>query len=339
LFGLPAYRWVQNFGMIGVDLFFIISGYLITRSFDRLVSRHGSGKAGRLYTIHRVFRILPAYYLNLGVVILLYALTTDPAHIFSNSFIRQIIHHVFLTSYLFAKDCGFGFNGAYWTLSIEMIWYIAAVFLSLYCRRVRMIAALMIASIGYVLFLDLGWFDAWLGLDPAAANYMLLKYFWAHQFPGQFFFFGIGILWHRYANGRDFSFLLKRVSEAPRILLYVMLVAILVPTGKAGMNFISMKYLMSAVAVSFVFIAFYIYSSYASRTLAWFGKISYSLYLWHFPLIKIGVKMHAKNYLSMPELTILFIASLLLISSFSYYFVEEMGFVMRDRLSKRFHGL
>ena len=336
LFKLPEYRLVQNFGMIGVDLFFIISGYLITRSFDKLVSRHSLGTAGRLYAIHRLFRILPAYYLNLGIVILLYALTTDPAFVFSKHFIKQIIHHGFFTSYIFKKDCGFGFNGSYWTLSIEMIWYIAAVILSLYCRRWWIIATLMIASIMYVLLLDIGWFDIWLGLNPATANYMLLKYFWAHQFSGQFLFFGIGILWYRYSSGRDFSFLCKRAGETPRILLYIILIAILIPTGKANMVFISMKYLMSAVTVSFIFMTFYIFSNYASRVLAWFGKISYSLYLWHFPLIRIGVKIHAQDYISMPNLTILFIISLLLISSFSYYFVEEAGFTMRDRLSKQF---
>ncbi len=65
----------------------------------------------------------------------------------------------------------------------------------------------------------------------------------------------------------------------------------------------------------------------------WLGKISYSLYLWHMPLLYIMKKTFVFSYLSIFYSVVLFVISLLAISSLSYYLVEEGGFSLRKKIT------
>jgi peptidoglycan/LPS O-acetylase OafA/YrhL len=63
LFGFVLPYEVQRFGWIGVDLFFVLSGYLIA---GQLFARAASGKPldiSRFYE-RRALRILPAYFVT-----------------------------------------------------------------------------------------------------------------------------------------------------------------------------------------------------------------------------------------------------------------------------------
>jgi peptidoglycan/LPS O-acetylase OafA/YrhL len=65
--------WAQlEFGIIGVRVFFIISGYLITTLLLRELERSGTISIGKFY-FRRAFRIFPAFYIYVAVVALLSA--------------------------------------------------------------------------------------------------------------------------------------------------------------------------------------------------------------------------------------------------------------------------
>ena len=70
----PSHRnllWrMAGSGGIGVDVFFVLSGYLITTLLLREFERHGRIDLGSFY-LRRAFRILPAFYLYLSAVALL----------------------------------------------------------------------------------------------------------------------------------------------------------------------------------------------------------------------------------------------------------------------------
>lgn len=63
--GAVIWNHIAGLGWLGVDLFFVLSGYLITRIL--LAQRGRSGYFGRFY-LRRVFRIFPAYYFVLGLI-------------------------------------------------------------------------------------------------------------------------------------------------------------------------------------------------------------------------------------------------------------------------------
>src|ERR1700761_5545897 len=69
MFGHPAglYEHIGNVGWTGVDLFFVLSGYLIGGQLLGRVARHQPVNYGEFY-FKRLLRIIPAYL----VVVLLY---------------------------------------------------------------------------------------------------------------------------------------------------------------------------------------------------------------------------------------------------------------------------
>ncbi len=109
-------------GWIGVDLFLVLSGYLIGRILigerDR---RSGSGPGGRLrrYLVKRALRILPAYY----AVLLVTALGLVPLAAPSQQDLgwRLAYHAAMLQDYL-PSDI----NIAFWSLGVEAKFYLLA---------------------------------------------------------------------------------------------------------------------------------------------------------------------------------------------------------------------
>ncbi len=101
-------------GEAGVQMFFVLSGYLIGASIlnPRQLSR-------REYIWKRVFRILPLYYFSIVVALLL--VNANP--LMSRSGIKDIIAHILLIQIFFAKYRT-AINGVWWTLSIEWLFYI-----------------------------------------------------------------------------------------------------------------------------------------------------------------------------------------------------------------------
>ncbi len=66
LFGFKLPGRVDRFGWIGVDLFFVLSGYLIDGQLLALLAR-GRPIDLRRFFARRVFRIIPAYFVILAV--------------------------------------------------------------------------------------------------------------------------------------------------------------------------------------------------------------------------------------------------------------------------------
>src|SRR5436309_15907366 len=66
LFGFKLPGRVDRFGWIGVDLFFVLSGYLIGGQLLAPLSREKPIRLGSFFA-RRVLRIMPAYFFILGV--------------------------------------------------------------------------------------------------------------------------------------------------------------------------------------------------------------------------------------------------------------------------------
>ena len=177
-FGLTLPHEVQRFGWIGVDLFFVLSGYLIGGQLLAPLSR-GQGLDLRRFFRRRALRILPAY----GVVLAVYALfptrrewpELPPVWKFL-AFVQNLGLHG-----------GTAFSHA-WSLSVEGQFYLALPFLLalIVPRRhagwlvagATVLAGLLLrAVIGYThpgaeggvdgrAFQTLGYYATWTRLDP-----------------------------------------------------------------------------------------------------------------------------------------------------------------------------
>ena len=126
-------RWFDHVllnGWIGVDLFLVLSGYLI----GRILLRQGVGGMSRglpTYLWRRALRILPAYY----AVLLVTALGAYPFYWFSSDELagRLLYHLAMLQDYL-PSDI----NVVFWSLGVEIKFYFLAPFFLLLAARARM---------------------------------------------------------------------------------------------------------------------------------------------------------------------------------------------------------
>ncbi len=109
-------RFVFLSGWLGVHLFFVLSGFLITTLLLREEERNGRVSVGNFY-IRRVFRIVPAYYVALGATVAYLVAVGQTA---SAGVFRSLGYYAtFLPE--FAPATYFGHS---WTLGIEQKFYL-----------------------------------------------------------------------------------------------------------------------------------------------------------------------------------------------------------------------
>lgn len=107
------------YGGIGVELFFIVSGYIICMTYPRY-------RSAGAYLASRVLRIYPLYFLFTCLVVLAFIL--NPEWHLSNF---ELTAPSLLASVLILPQQGFPILGVGWTLEHEMIFYVSVFFLLL----------------------------------------------------------------------------------------------------------------------------------------------------------------------------------------------------------------
>jgi peptidoglycan/LPS O-acetylase OafA/YrhL len=123
LFGFKLPGRVDRFGWIGVDLFFVLSGYLIGGQLLALLARDQRINLGRFFT-RRALRIMPAYFAVLAIYFLL-----PPWREYSE--MSQPLWKFLLSVQNIALHGGTAFSHA-WSLAVEDQFYLALPFLLLF---------------------------------------------------------------------------------------------------------------------------------------------------------------------------------------------------------------
>jgi peptidoglycan/LPS O-acetylase OafA/YrhL len=117
---------MDRFGWIGVDLFFVLSGYLIGGQLLAPLARDRRIKLGRFFT-RRALRIMPAYFVVLAIYFLL-----PPWREYSE--MSQPLWKFLLSVQNIALHGGTAFSHA-WSLAVEDQFYLALPFLLLLLFR------------------------------------------------------------------------------------------------------------------------------------------------------------------------------------------------------------
>ena len=129
IMGFPLPGRVHRFGWIGVDLFFVLSGYLIGGQLLAPLAREKSIKLGRFFA-RRLLRIMPAYFVVLAVYFLLPSWREYPE-------MSQPLWKFLLSIQNIALHGGTAFSHA-WSLAVEDQFYLCLPFiLILVSRRPR----------------------------------------------------------------------------------------------------------------------------------------------------------------------------------------------------------
>lgn len=271
---------LMNSTWAGVDLFFVLSGFLIT---GNLIDSRGQSGYFRNFYARRTLRIFPLYYSVLILVFLVLPLVGRnrlPA-VYSNLFANQIWLWTYLQNYIQAKGPhqlpGFGH---FWTLAVEEQFYWVwplVVFLSGRKSLLRVCAGVCLA--GPVLrFALLYW-----GMTPWAVRELTFT-------RADTLLFGAGVA----VLVRD-SALASKVSDWARALIPAAILSLLVilvrlhwlPYESPAMEIIG----YSALGILFATLIYRLVVApgklgriFSNPTLRWFGKYSYAIYVFQAPL-------------------------------------------------------
>ncbi len=277
-------------GFIGVDLFFVVSGFLITGLLIRERERTGRVSFSKFYA-RRVRRILPAAAVVLLVTIpLSYALVTliqrpdtmedGAAAALSIANIRFAITTDYFNPVTYSPFLHF------WSLGVEEQFYFvwpALLFVAAW-RRPRLGAGLALAAVAVVSFAASVYMtDA----NPSWAFYMLPTRAWQLA-AGGLLAVGAGSL------ARAPAALRQVIGQMLVILGWLALAALFIDAFALNSN---IPYPGMAALVPTVAAVLLIASGTQSHgpgvllglpPIRFIGKISYSLYLWHWPMLILG---------------------------------------------------
>jgi peptidoglycan/LPS O-acetylase OafA/YrhL len=263
-----AEKLSARIGAMGVLIFFAISGYIITSRLY-LESAGSDRIALRVFFAKRAFRILPPMLLYLGVIAVL-----GLAHVIPLEF-RDWSAPVFLTNYF----PGSWYTKHFWSLSVEEHFYLFWPFCIVLVgwRRAIWVGVGLMATAGIWRAYNL----AHLGVTPADPTYDAVRGLVLSHTEARIDYIMAGcvlaLLTIYYPATLHF---LKRCGTGPgQLLLTVLLVA---TTRVADVDLRSLQ----AVVIALIVVGTSITSSFlanrvlSSRAMLFFGKLSYSLYLW-----------------------------------------------------------
>ncbi len=234
-----------DFGRAGVVTFFAISGYVIPWSLK------GERSAGaRAFLIRRFFRLYPAYWLSvpLGAITSWWMWG------------KPVTAALFLANLTMVQEAlGFAsFQGLYWTLQIELVFYAACLVL-FWFGRLRSASTLRALIAGLALVFPVAVTHGW--PDTAFLCLHLSIMFW-------------GALWRHWLEG-------ERLARWDQWLLWSVVPAWLAAAGVLAVARPELRFPVAYALGLGLFALGTTVMPVRVRAMAWLGEISYSLYLFH----------------------------------------------------------
>ncbi|MGM1049239.1 MAG: acyltransferase family protein [Bacillota bacterium] len=335
--------WAQG-GLLGVGVFFVLSGYLITdhiilewKTYNRL--------SIKIFWIRRIRRLVPAMFCML-LVVALWLIIIDPARL-------QALKGDFLSSIFYINNWYLIFHevsyfesfappspiGHLWSLSIEeqfyLLWPLLLVIgLKLLPRKGKMILWILtcaaISTIAMAIIYEPG-------SDPSRVYYGTDTRAFALLIGA-----ALAIIWPSWKLSGRISSPARSFLDISGGIGILVLIVLIYRTNeyddllyRGGFLYLSM--LTAVIIAVIVHPASHIGKLMGIKPFVWIGKRSYSLYIWHYPVIVLSTPVVNTEGPSFMRILMQIIASVIL-ASLSYKYVEEPirrgNSVMNLRLSR-----
>jgi peptidoglycan/LPS O-acetylase OafA/YrhL len=283
--GTGPLAWFRG-GWMAVDLFFVISGFVIGLSAFSRIEAQGPGFR-RDFLRARLARIVPLHYVTVAAFVLL----VQPALRGQPDFAANLGAHLLFVHNLFFDYYG-AINGPNWSLGTEMQFYLLVAMAAPWLRNVRW---WRLALLSFAIAWAWRW-GCWRLLHdgPADRPYMAQT-----QLPGMLDEFAIGLLLARFVRSPRGRSALARLAGAPA-LRYAAVAAVACGWWAVFQLHQSFDYWeQPAMAVFFrtalggctaallvPLCGWPVTATHPlARIAAYLGKISYGIYLWHLPVL------------------------------------------------------
>lgn len=308
-------------GFVGVDIFFVISGYLVSQLILRDLDRGKFSLA--TFFARRIRRLLPCLLAVCLATTTLGWFSMLPEE-FKHLGSVLISQPLLAANFVYATTTKFGYFGAttvnypllhLWSLAVEEQFYVLfpmlLVFVMPRSGRAWFFAALFLASYGFSMWSSADW--------PAAAYYLL---------PTRAFEILAGVLagqFHRQAPGW------LRQTASWSALLVILMSAWRIPNGTPYPGSVAIWPTLAAAVLLWVGArgGSSMHRLLSLRPLTAIGLVSYSMYLWHWPVIALL----RSNLLWKPHYGTYWLLLLLPLSYLSWRFIEQP--LRRQPLSNR----
>jgi peptidoglycan/LPS O-acetylase OafA/YrhL len=324
-------------GFAGVDVFFVISGFVITGQIERLLAT--SGFSFVTFYARRIRRLLPALAVMLVVVLVLAFLFQSPlgpqaatgGTALAAALMYGNVHILQMTGDYFAADAQSNPLLHVWSLGVEEQFYlifplILVVTWRLGCRGVRsrmtvlaLLTATSFALSGWLSYGDFRWHDQPAGLIAFYSS------------PTRVWEFGVGAMLAVWAANRsvwETTAATRRVSARPMTMTIlgvtgVVMLVVLNLTADDTTTWPGIAVLVPVTATLMLILAGTLGTGPVQRLLASapfqvVGDLSYSIYLWHWPMIVLSA-------LIWPDDRVAWLAALASLGPawLSYHYVER----------------
>ncbi len=321
-------HWSQNTARtllgnaaLGVNVFFVISGFLITTLLLREFSAMATINLKQFY-FRRAFRILPPYYFYLAAIVLLNAANIFPLP--ANALTSATF---FLWDYW--PIAGAWYFDHLWSLAVEeqfyMIWPVLLA-VALHRRKRRLSAVIALAVISLSPLIRLGTYC----FAPESLRTHL--YFMFHSRADSLMFGAFcALAIDSYYFEKVYQAMVRYVWVAA---LFVLVVSPLLARAFGGVYLYVVGYTLEGAAIALVMIWLIRNPDSTagrilnSRPAVQFGVMSYSIYLWQ----TLFLDASNQSFLGTPPISILMIAAF---ASLSYFGVERPTLRLRALLARR----
>lgn len=306
-------------GFLGVDIFFVISGYVITQSLVSIKSEGWFDYLAGFYA-QRVRRLLPALIFCVVLTTFFFVfLTSDPQReIFVTGglslFGLSNLYLLKIASGYFSIDAHLNPFTHTWSLGVEEQFYF--------------IYPALIAFSGLALVkVERAWIKTVTVLIVLSVASFLLYIFSFNNYP-VFSFYSMPARFWEFSVGAIAFILINRFLPNAFLGKWRGVILVVLFAGLIGLFFVSAEYQLYTTTLSVFFSAglivlsvpgLYVTQLLCSRPFLYFGMLSYSLYLWHWSVLVLGRYTVGDSLVaSLFLLLIMFGFSL-----FSYYFIER----------------
>ena len=283
-------------GYLGVDIFFVISGFVITSSIYQRPSKNFKNFISGFYE-RRIRRLLPAlsvFILITSIGICLFnpnpglSIKTGLTSLFglSNLYLFKIS-----TDY-FAQSTELNIFTHTWSLGVEEQFYILYPFLiwfSGFGRQTKNGARNLFLSIGALTIASLIGFIYLYPTNQPAAYFLMTSRFWEIS-AGCLIFIGF----------QKFSSIEQFLEKIPPLLVLALIISVMYLPISLGIASTITVVILSAVLIASLKRGTAAYSIFTNPKIVYIGLISYSLYLWHWGVLALSRWTIGVHFWSVP---------------------------------------